>query len=558
MSDRIRFVALGGLDEIGKDVYLIEINDDIFVFESGVKYADKTTPGVDFIIANYRYLVENKHRVKAYFISHGHSDQFGALPYMIKDAPAPIYCSAITKLMIQEFCALKKLSDKSFDYRVVAPSSNHVVGGRDVVFFQTVHSVPKSFGVGISTSEGYIVYSSDFVIDYNSSNSYKTDLNALARIAEKGTYILISESIFALRGGYTTPKHRLTPHLEKAVRDLEGRLYIAAYYSDIYRLQEIVNFILKNKKKVAFFDNETRQLVRALNTEGELVLPSQQTIDYEDIVRVKKEELVVLVVGDGEGLFNKVNSIVDSNNTLSHFKVESKDTFILATPSASNLERMMTDTIDNLYRTDAKIVYFGRSDISGMHASQEDLKMLLSLLKPKFYIPVKGEFRHLLANAQIAIGMGIGLNHSSVFVLDNGDGVELSGNVSKMLHGYIPAGEILIDGLGVGDVETVVINDRQKLSDDGVIIMALAVSLSQKKIITEPDIQMRGFIFVRDGEHIIKKLQHLFITEVEVSLNNNVVDFHETRSLIEEIAAKKVWRDTGRNPMIICLVEVME
>jgi len=558
MNDKVRFVALGGLDEIGKDLYLIEINGDIFVFECGVKFADKTTPGIDFIIADYSYLKSNKHRVKAYFISHGHDDQFGALPYMLKDVPAPVYGSAITKVMLKEFCRVKKLDEKHLDFRIVQPSSKHSIAGHEVLFFQTVHSVPCSFGVAILTSQGYIVYSSDFIIDYNASNSYKSDLNALAKIAEKGTYILMSESIFANRSGYTTPKHRLTPHLEKAVRDLEGRLYVATYYQDVFRMQEIFNFITKNKKKVVFFDSETAQLVKALNSEGELVLASNVVMDYEDLLRIKKEDLVVFLIGNGATLFDKINQLVSGSNSNSHFKLELSDTFIVAAPSASSLERLATDTIDNLYRTEAKIVYFGRSDISGMHASQEDLKMYLSLLKPKFYIPVKGEYRHLLANAQVALSMGIGLSHRSVFIVDNGVGIVFDGDRAEIVPDYAPSGVVLIDGLGVGDVENQVILDRQKLSDDGLIIMAIGVSKKNWRIVTEPDIQMRGFIFVRDGEHVLKRLQGIFISEIENALRNHTDDFHQTRTLIEEICSKRVWRDTGRNPMIVCIVEVVD
>lgn len=558
MSDIVRFVALGGLDEIGKDLYVIEINDEIYVFECGVKYADRTMPGIDFVIADYSYLKANKHRVKAYFISHGHDDQFGALPYVIKDVPAPIYGTNITRLMFFEFCRKHNYNDAKFDFRLVDPSSRVMINNREVVFFQTVHSVPNSCGIAINTSEGYIVYTSDFIIEYNSSASYKSDLNALAKIAERGTYLLMSESIFANRSAYTAPKHRLTPHIDKAIRDLEGRLFITVYYQDIYRLNEVFAYAIRDRKKVVLFDKETVNLVKLLNSEGELILPSHMLIDYEDILRVKKEDLVIVIVGDGEGVFNKINNLVLGSNEKSHFKIEPTDTFILATPSASNLERLATDTVDNLYRTGAKIVHFSRSDISGLHASQEDLKMYLSLLRPKFYIPVKGEYRHLLGNAQIALNMGIGLNHRNVFVLDNGFAVTLDKDKAQLQKDYAQHGVVLIDGLGVGDVQDDVINDRQKLSEDGVIIMALAVSLKEKKIVAEPDIQMRGFIFVKEGEHVLKKLQTLFISEVEAALKRGVTDFHETRAFIEEEGAKKVWRDTGRNPVIIPIVEVLD
>lgn len=558
MNDIIRFVALGGLDEVGKDLYVIEVNDDMYVLEAGIKFGDRTTPGIDFIIADYQYLKKNKHRVKGYFISHGHDDQFGALPYIIKDVPAPVYTTSVTKAMVSDFCRKHNLDIAKIDFRIVEPSSTHIIGGREVAFFQTVHSVPSSFGVAILTNRGYVVYTSDFIIEYNSSNSYKSDLNALAKIAEKGTFLLINESIFANRSGYTAPKHRITPYLEKAVRDLQGRLYVAAYYQDIYRIQEVFTFIYKNHKKVVFFDQETENLIKLMNSEKELILPSQYTIDYEDITRVKDEDLVVFIVGDGIGLFDKVNALVEEKDQRDKFLIKPTDTFILATPSSSNLERLASDTVDNLYKTNAKVVYFARSKVSGMHASQEDLKMYLSLLKPKYYIPVKGEFRHLLANAQVALEMGIGLNHRSVFVLDNGTGLQFGEGNPIITRDYTHAGTILIDGLGVGDVQSNVIIDRQKLSDDGVIVMALAVDLKTRKIIAEPDIQMRGFIFVKEGEHVLKRLQQIFITEIEAALEKGVTDFHPVRAQIEDMSAKRVWRDTGRNPMIISIVEVLK
>jgi len=431
MNDKIKIFALGGLDEYGKNMYIIEINDDIFVIEAGLKYPDKSSPGIDFIIPHHEYLVTNKSRIRAYFISHGHDDQFGALPFIYKLAPAPIYTTKAAAMMLLRFT--KRVGVK-LDYKItiIEPSSSLEIAKRRFTFFQTTHSAMQSFGISIDTSQGAIVYSGDFIVEYTNSTRYKLDLNSIAKIAEKDVLCLLSESSAAEKAGYTSPHHRLTPQIEPIFRDIKGRIFIALYDQTTYNIEELVQVCHQFKRKIAFYDPLTEEYFNDFAGAGLPLIDERYIISNDDLLRARDQDICILMLGTGERIFSKILALAHKENPDKKIVLNKDDTFIMALQAPATLEVVATEALDALYTTGCHVVNITRKVISGMHAQEEDLRMLLTLLKPKYYIPVKGLYRQQIANAQLALHSGLRFSHHNIFLLDNGVSVEFSNGQGRV------------------------------------------------------------------------------------------------------------------------------
>jgi ribonuclease J len=561
MSFKIRVFALGGLDEHGKCMLGVELGQDLFVIEAGLKYPDRSNPGVDAIIPNFDYLVKNRARLKAYIITHGHDDQFGALPYLYNQAPAPVYATKATLALLNQFAFQNKLTVK-FQEQTILPTSQVIIAGYHFHFFQTVHSVMDSCGFSIDTPYGNIVYSGDFIVEYNTSKNYKHDLNALAKIAEKETLLLLTESVSADRPGYCSPNHRLRDQLVLPFQMAQGRLFIALYNQSVYNLEEVIKYSIEQNKKIIFYDQETENYIKTFVDLGSLSLPKERVIARENHLRTAIRDEVIIMMGQGEKVYKKMDELANNANEDKTFVLTEMDSFIVACPSAPAFEVLATDAVDGLYQTGAKVTNITRKQIRGMHAQEEDIKTFISLLKPKYYLPMKGEYVHLVANAKLAISTGTGLNHTNTFLMDNGQVLEFNEGKPRLLThelDKVPNGDVLIDGLGVGDVKKDVIVQRQRLAEDGIVILGATFSKKKRQVIAGPDIQMRGFVFVKESENIIKEVTNLFSTELEDYLRHkasqSIDDFKI--NLIDKVA-KVLKRINGKNPVILPLIFVYE
>ena len=561
MSFKIRVFALGGLDEHGKCMLGVELGQDLFVVEAGLKYPDRSNPGVDAIIPNFDYLVKNRQRLKAYIITHGHDDQFGALPYLYTQAPAPVYGTKATLALLNQFAVQNKLFVK-FQEQMILPTSQVVIAGYHFHFFQTVHSVMDSCGFSIDTPYGNIVYSGDFIVEYNTSKNYKHDLNALAKIAEKETLLLLTESVSADRPGYCSPNHRLRDHLVLPFQVAQGRIFIALYNQSVYNLEEVIKLSIEQNKKIIFYDQETENYIKTFVDLGSLSLPKEKVVARENHLRTAIRDEVIIMMGQGEKVYKKMDELANNANEDKTFVLSELDSFIVACPSAPAFEVLATDAVDGIYQTGAKVTNITRKQIRGMHAQEEDIKTFISLLKPKYYLPMKGEYVHLVANAKLAISTGTGLNHTNTFLMDNGQVLEfIEGKPRLLTHELdkVPNGDVLIDGLGVGDVKKDVIVQRQRLAEDGIVILGATFSKKKRQVIAGPDIQMRGFVFVKESENIIKEVTTLFSTELEDYLRHkslqSIEDFKI--NLIDKVA-KVLKRINGKNPVILPLIYVFE
>lgn len=551
MDEKIRVVSLGGLDEDGKNLCVVEIDEEIFVLESGVRFPDKTMPGIDYLISNFDYLKDHRSKVRAYILTHGHDDEIGAIPYMYKHVPAPIYGSDVTLKLLKSFCEHIRFDHSILDLRVVKPTSDVYIDGRLVHFFHTAHNIAESMGVAITTSLGNIVFTGDYVVENNATKDYLHDMNAIARIAERETLLLMTESSYADRLGYTAPKYKLTPLLNHFMSEVNGRLFVSLFSQNFYNIDEVIALAIKYKKKIVFYDQETSGLFYNLQQVNQLLIPKANYVDLADLNRIRASETLVLMLGYGDRLYKKIIALANSLQEDRRLDLVSSDAYFVAAPPSSNVEVIATEAIDDLYRSGVKVKNLTRKDILKMHASEEDLKMIIATLKPKYYLPLKGSYRHLLANAQLALSMGLNFSHQNVFVLDNGIVLEINKERARILPDLVKTGDLIIDGKGVGDVESHVISERQKLSDDGVILLGATISFKTKEIIAGPDVQIRGFVFLKDADSILREIIKIFVQTIEEAFINNEQNLLTTENLVSENVLKYVRRVSRKSPLII-------
>ena len=553
MSDIVKIFALGGLDEDGKNMYVVEINDDIFVLEAGIKYPESSLPGIDIIIPDMTYLEENKERVKAYIITHGHDDNMGSLSYALKAAPAPVYCSKVTVNMIKDNFRRYRENPK-VDFHVVESSGSANIAGRKFKFFSTSHSVAQSFGVAIDTTQGYVVYTGDFIIDCGAYDHFKTDLNAIAKIAEKKVLCLMGESVASEKPDFTSPNHKLTPLISRYIQEFKGRIFISIYTQNLYSMQEIINLGVKYRKKILLLNPDQDNLINGFNIPGLLEIPERYRATLEDLHSEDQSDLLVVVASHGEKLFRMLEKIANEEYQDKGLILDEKDLVIMAAKSVPGVEVIAVDVLDQLYRTGAKVVNITSKQIASMHAREEDLKTVLSILRPKYYLPVKGYYKDLIGNANVANNMKIGLNHNNILVFDNGMVAKFENE--KLVPGQQPVhvGELMVDGLGIFDTGSVVINDRTKLADDGVIILGVTVDGASKEIVAGPDVQTRGLVFVKDSDYLIKEIANIYVDTVNEILSNDHYDYNEKRVAIRDKVSKYVKKELGKDPLILSMI----
>ena len=562
MSDKIKIFALAGLDEDGRDCYIIEINSDIFVIDAGTSLPDKTIPGVDCLLPNFDYLIKNKDRIKAYIITHGHDESMGAIRHFYKYAPAPVYCSHTTMTIMEGQLAIYDQQKLKYDFRIIKPTDDVIIANRRIRFFQTCHNAANSSGIAISTSLGNIIFTSDFIINFaTEETNYKFDLAMASELAKEETLLLMAESKAADRKGYCSPKHRTNDLIDKYFK-LNKRIFISCYWQNMYRIREIIRLVRKYNKKIYCYDNYTsiimNQIIAATKTGS---LEQADFVKKEDLLRVRKNDLVILMVGQNDDIYKEIISLVENVNSDKRIKIENDDIFINVALPRVTFETLATRAMDSVYRTGCEVVWLKNKEVSAMHAREDDLRFVLNLFKPKYYFPVRGHYIKLMSNAKLAVSLGIGLNHMNVFILDNGMQVIFEENRRPVLLPNevtgVDVSPILVDGKGVTKITEDLIETRQKMGVDGTVVIASTVSLKEKKIIAGPDCQMRGFVYVKEAEPLLKSITQIYLEEVNGALTRGV-DLEATKNTIKERIRWFVRRENGREPLVEPIILIAE
>ena len=545
---------LGGQDEAFKNMVAIEINNDIFVIEAGFTLPDKTKPGVDFIIPRYDYLLENKEKVRGYFLTHGYDSVMGALPYIYDKVPAQVYCTRMTANALRGFCMHNNLAFEKLAISRVKVDDDVVIANRVVSFFGVTSNFAESIGVCIATDQGNVVYIPNAVAHNDFEPGFTPSKQKIAKITTDKTFVLLIESFNSDKPGYCSPHHKLLSVLKTDIFDAQGRLFLALDWPNLFNIIDCLNEAVSRGRKIIPYDSTSKEILCGLTNEGYLHFQRDSVVSVEEVNRLRPQDVLVFMTGFGRRLLDKIALLATKNNDEKIVFLTKNDTFVFGVHVMPETETYATDTVDELYRTDCTVIRPNTKEYLRMHGCEEDIKYLIATFRPRYLIPVSAPFVKLLSCAKIALDMNVGLNHNNVFIVDNGDIIEFEAGIGRVSSSKIVAGDILIDGKGNGDINTLVLEERQRFADEGVIILGITISKSKQEIVAGPDVQARGLVFLKDNESLIREITRLFVSTVqnELAKENYSIAYMETA--IKDIVFKAIRRAINRTPTIIPVI----
>lgn len=559
-KDIIRFIPMGGQAEMGKSMYCIEINDKIFIIDSGFRFPDSDKLGVDIIIPSFTYLEERKEHIVAIMITHGHDDAMAALPYLLQTVNVPVYAPNLTADLIEQMIDRYQRHnhiDLHLDLHRVKRNASIDIAGVPVEFFPVTHSIPGSVGVALWTQKGYIVYSGEFIIDFGAPEGFRCDIQKMMEIGKKGVLALLVESSSSKHEGYTSPNHKLTNKIDHIFEDSNERIIISTYAQNVFRTKEIIELTKKYKRQIVFYGRDkydnTNSLLRIGQKSKEPVIniPNNLLGKKENIGKPQYDSnYVILLSGSPQRIYHDICDIIDGGDDL--LKLRKGDTFIVASPVLPGTEKIANKAHNGLYKTDAHIHLLKNKDLFSMHASEEDIKVIIQIFKPKYYIPMKGEYQHFIFNMHIAMEMGI--TKENIIIIDNGERITFTDGQLENARDTFEIDDVMIDGIGIGDVGEKVIDDRIQLANDGVVIVGLTISRETKEIIAQTDCQTRGFVYLKDSEHVIKHIIEICEDVIEKWKKNPDLDVSDIRSMMKDQSMKYIVRETGKKPVFISVV----
>lgn len=548
---KIRIFALGGLDEDGKNMYIVENGNDIFAIECGMKYPGADQLGIEMIIPDFEYLKENADRVKGVFITHGHDDVIGALANLLKEVKVPVYMAPLTAKLFER--RAKKEGLKDYEIHRVRRNGQFKIGQTEIRTFGTTQSIADGFGVAIRTEDGYVVYTSEFIVDYDTkTDAFKFDMTDIMEIGRRGVLALLSESVGATREGHSAPQHRITKILEHYFEDAKGRIIVTTYSQNLYRVIELVELANRFNRKIMIYDDELRSLMQDMANLGYYRIPAGLDIAPQNFDN-NLDNTLILVAGNGKTIFKKMHNIATHEDNV--IQLRPSDTVIIASPAVPGTEREESSMEDDLYKETPNVFAVDAKRAFSMHASIEDLKMMLFLLNPQYYIPVKGEYRQLISNANIALDMGYPANN--IIVLDNGQIATIEDGTVARKFDSIDVDDVFVNGNENLDAGGMVLKDREVLSTDGAIIVGVVVNHVTKQIIGGPDVQSRGVIYLKDADYIIKEIGKIMENVINTSAEAGTYDNMNCRAEARDKISRYVMKETGKKPMILpAIVEI--
>ena len=549
---KVKIIPLGGLEAIGMNITLFEYEDEIIVVDCGLSFPDDDMLGIDLVIPDITYLKENADKVKGFIITHGHEDHIGAIPYVLKEVNAPIYATKLTLGIIEgklKEHGIEKLVKK----KTVKYGQSINLGNFRVEFIKVNHSIADAAGLAIFTPAGVIVHTGDFKIDYTPIFGDTTDLTRFGELGKKGVLALMADSTNALRPGFTPSERNVGKTIDHIfAENTKHRIIIATFASNVDRVQQIINTATKYGRKVVI---EGRSMVNIINTAmelGYLNMPDGTLIDIEDMKNYTDEQIVLITTGSqGESM-----AALSRMAASIHKKVTIKpgDTIVFSSSPIPGNEKAVTKVINELSMLGANVI-FQDAHVSG-HACQEEIKLIYSLVKPKYAIHVHGEYRHLKAQAELAESMGI--DKDNIFILSSGDVLEVSGKEAYVEDARVQAGGILVDGLGVGDVGNIVLRDRQNLAENGIIIVVMTFEKYSNQLLAGPDIVSRGFVYVREAENLLDEARCTVNDAVIDCIDKNITDWGKIKMVVKETLSDYLWKKIKRNPMILPIIMEVE
>jgi ribonuclease J len=546
---RLRAIPLGGLGEIGRNMMALEYDDNIVIIDAGLMFPEEEMLGVDLVLPDVAYLVERKEKVLGFLLTHGHEDHVGALPYILPRLGAPVYGSRLT---------LGFIKAKLREHRVIEQAELREIKAGDVVelgpfkaeFIHVAHSIPDTTALAIETPVGMVVHSGDFKMDQTPVDMRPTDMARLSNIGDRGVLLLMSDSTNAERDGFTPSERTIGDAFQEIFGQCPGRIIVSTFASNIYRIQQALNTAARYKRKVAVIGRSMVNNLTIAQELGYIQMPGDVLIKVQDINKEPDEKLVILSSGSQGEPLSALTRIAAQEHP--QVKLKSGDTVILsATPIPGN-EELVSRTINNCYKHGARVFYSARNRVHASgHASREELKLMLNLVRPKFFMPVHGEFRHLALHSEIAQDVGIGKDR--VIVTDDGNTVEI-GDGAPHFGNKVPAGYVFVDGLGVGDVGSVVLRDRRVLSQDGIFIVIVTVNKDTGKVVSGPDLISRGFVHQQTSDALLESARQQVLNTINGRSSNGSVEWQVIKSSIRDSLSKFLYEQMRRRPMIIPIV----
>ena len=549
MSD-IKIIALGGVRENAKNLYIVEINDSIFILDAGLRYPENEQLGVDFVIPNLDYLVENKDRIQGIFLTHGHADAIGALPYILQDAKVPVFGSSLTIELAKLF--VKNAGVNKFNNFHVIDSETEIEFDDAVVsFFKTTHSIPESMGIVLGTDRGNIVYTGDFKFDQAARPYYKTDLGRLAEIGREGVLALLSDSANATSTEQTASEAEVGQEIDQVIADADGRVIIAAVASNLVRIQQVFDSAAEHGRRVVLTGFDVENIVRTAIRLKKLTVEHEKLIvKPKDMNKFEDHELIILENG-------RMGEPIDGLQKMAvgrHRYVQIKDgdlVYIVTTPSIAK-EAAVARVNNAIYKAGGAVKMITQNLRVSGHANARELQLMLNLLRPQYLFPVQGEYREFQAPAELALEVGI--LPENIYIVKRGDIMHLSEDQGFLLEGTVPAGDVMIDGNAIGDVGNIVLRDRKVLSEDGIFIVAITVNKKERKIVSKARVNTRGFVYVKKSRDILSESADIVNATVENYLAGDSFDWGELKGAVRDDVAKFLFDQTKRRPAILPVV----
>ena len=546
---KIKVIPLGGLGEVGKNITVIEYGEEIIVVDCGMTFPDSEMYGIDVVIPDVTYLVNNKERVKGFFITHGHEDHIGAIPYILKQVNVPIYSTNLTIGLIQNKLEEHKMLD-IVELNVVKPGDTIALEKLKVEFIRVNHSIADSCALAIHTPLGIVVHTGDIKVDFTPVDGKVIDLQRLAKIGKQGVLLLMADSTNACHPGYTMSEKTVGETLDNLFSKGTGRIIVATFASNIHRLQQIINSSIKYGRKIAFSGRSMEKISEVAIKLGYLDMPEGLLIDLKDLKLYNSNQITIVTTGSQGEPMSALTRMASS--THKNIQIEKDDMIIISANPIPGNEKAVSKVINELTQKGANVIYKSIEEIhvSG-HACEQELKLIQSILKPKYFMPVHGEYKHL--RKHILIAEEVGLEKEKSFILENGDVLSLN-RKSACISGRVQAGNILVDGIGIGDVGNIVLRDRKNLSKDGIINIIVAIEKESRSIVSGPDIVTRGFVYVRESEELVKQIKEISYDSILSSIDKNIFKWSEIKNNIRSDVGLFIYSKTKRKPIIVPII----
>lgn len=545
----IKVIPLGGVGEIGKNITALEVNDEIIVIDCGIAFPDEEMYGVDLIIPDISYLIDNKDKVKGLFITHGHEDHIGAIPYILKQLNMDVYGTKLTLAIIENKLREHKLVETS-NLILVNPGEMVAFNNLSIEFIQSTHSIAESCCFAIKTKLGTIFHTGDFKIDLTPIDDKVIDINRISTIGKEGVLLLMADSTNVERSGYTMSERSIGNTFNRIFATAKGRVIIATFASNIHRMQQIVNSSLDRNRKIAFAGRSMESISRMAIDLEYLHMPEDMLIEIDDIKNYNNENITIITTGSQGEPMAALARIAYGNHK--KIKIESDDLFIISAAPIPGNDKLISKVINELFKKGADVIYEDLEEVhvSG-HAYREELKLMHRLIKPKYFMPVHGEYRHLKHHKDLAISLG--MDSKDTFILERGDILLINEDEAKK-EGKVKTGTVLVDGLGVGDVGTLVLRDRKHLAQDGLVNIVVTIERESFSIIAGPDIITRGFVYVKEAEELIRELKDIATNELQNCLDNRIIEWYLIKTNIKKAVERYIYDKTKRRPTIIPII----